>query len=81
MASKNLAENPYEKLANAIILQAVSDYRRALRKVKKNPKNRDAIDGALQIERFFRSEWYQVLTSVDGEYLIEKLREEVSETK
>ena len=81
MASKNLAENPYEKLANAIILQAVSDYRRALRKVKKKPKNRDAIDGALQIERFFRSEWYQVLTSVDGEYLIEKLHEEVSETK
>lgn len=81
MASKNLAENPYEKLANAIILQAVSDYRRALRKVKKNPNNRDAIDGALQIERFFQSEWYQVLTSVDGEYLIEKLRKEVSETK
>lgn len=46
MASKNLAENPYEKLANAIILQAVSDYRVALKKVKKNPKNRDAIDGA-----------------------------------
>lgn len=81
MASKNLAENPYEKLANAIVLQAVSDYRRALRKVKKNPNNREAIDGALQIEMFFRSEWYQVLTSVDGEYLIEKLREEVSETK
>ncbi len=81
MASKNLAENPYEKLANAIILQAVSDYRAALKKVKKNPKNREAIEGALQLEKFFRSEWYQVLTSVDGEYLIEKLREEVSETK
>ena len=58
MASKNLAENPYEKLANAIILQAVSDYRAALKKVKKNPKNRDAKDEALQIEKFFRSEWY-----------------------
>lgn len=81
MASKNLAENPYEKLANAIILQAVSDYRAALKKVKKNPNNREAIEGALQLEKFFRSEWYQVLTSVDGEYLIEKLREEVSETK
>ena len=81
MASKNLAENPYEKLANAIVLQAVSDYRAALKKVKKNPKNRDAIDGSLQIEKFFRSEWYQVLTSVDGEYLIDRLRKEVSETK
>lgn len=81
MASKNLAENPCEKLANAIVLQAVSDYRAALKKVKKNPKNRDAIDEALQIEKFFRSEWYQVLTSVDGEYLIDRLRKEVTESK
>lgn len=81
MASKNLAENPYEKLANAIVLQAVSDYRAALKKVKKNPKNRDAIDEALQIEKFFRSEWYQTLTSLDGEYLIERLRKEISESK
>lgn len=80
MASKNLAENPYEKLANAIILQAVSDYRAALKKVKKNPKNREAIGGALQIEKFFRSEWYQVLTSVDGEYLIDRLRKEAAGT-
>lgn len=81
MASKNLAENPYEKLANAIVLQAVSDYRTALKKVKKNPNNRDAIDGALQIEKFFRSERYQTLTSLDGEYLIERLRKEISEAK
>ncbi len=81
MSSKNLAENPYEKLANAIVLQAVSDYRAALKKVKKNPKNREAIEGALQLEKFFRSEWYQVLTSVDGEYLIDRLRKEVAETK
>ena len=80
MASRNLAENPYEKLANAIVLQAVSDYRAALKKVKKNPKNGDAIDGVLQIEKFFRSEWYQVLTSVDGEYLIDRRRKEVAET-
>ena len=78
MASKNLAEDPYEKLGNAIVLQAVSDYRRALRKVKK-PKNREDIEGALRLEKFFRSEWYQVLTSVDGVYLIERLREEVEE--
>ena len=77
MASKNLAENPYEKLANAIVLQAVSDYRAALKKVKKNPNNRDAIGEALQIEKFFRSPWYQVLTSVDGEFLIEKLQKEI----
>ena len=79
MASKKLSENPYEALANAIILQAVNDYRAALKKVKKNPNNREALDEALQIERFFKSQWHQVLTSVDGEYLINRLRREVSE--
>lgn len=81
MATKNLAEDPYEKFANAIILQAVNDYRETLRKVRKNPQNREALNNALQIERFFHSEWYQILTPVDGEYLINKLREETSETK
>ncbi|WP_373207031.1 hypothetical protein [Coprococcus phoceensis] len=79
MASKKLSENPYEALANAIVLQAVNDYRAALKKVKKNPQNKIAIDEALQIERFFKSQWYQTLTSVDGEYLINKLRKEASE--
>ena len=75
--NKNLAEDPYERLANAIILQAVTDYKTALKKIRKNPGNRDAIDEALRIERFFRSGWYSQLTSVDGEYLIRRLRDEV----
>ena len=75
--NKNLAEDSYERLANAIILQAVTDYRTALKKIRKNPGNRDAIDEALRIERFFRSGWYSQLTSVDGEYLIRRLREEI----
>ena len=77
MAGKNLAEEPYERLANAIILQAASDYRRDLKKLKKNPQNRDVMNEVLQIEKFFRSPWYQVLTTVDGEFLIEKLRKEI----
>ena len=36
MVGKNLAEDPYEHLANAIILSAVSDYRAALKRVKCN---------------------------------------------
>ena len=77
MAGKNLAEEPYERLANAIILQAASDYRRVLKKLKKNPQNRDVMNEALQIEKFFHSPWYQVLTTVDGEFLIQKLRKEI----
>lgn len=81
MATKNLAEDPYEKLANAIVLLAVSDYRTVLQKIRRNPQNKNAVDEALRIERFFRSEWYQTLTSVDGEYLIDRLRREASGKK
>ena len=81
MIGKNLAENPYERLANAIILSAVSDYRAALKKVKRNQKSKTAIDEALQHERFFRGLWYQQLTSVDGEFLIRKLQDEIRQSE
>ena len=81
VANKNLAEDPYERLANAIVLQAVTDYRVALKKIKANPRNKDAINEALQIEKFFRSGWYCTLTSVDGEYLIRRLQEEIRQSE
>ena len=67
----------YENLANAIILQAVKDYRMALKCLKANPKNRTALADKDGIERFFRSQWFTVLTSVDGEMLIRSLNMEV----
>ena len=79
-ANKNLADDPYERLANAIVLQAGTDYRVALRKIRANPRNKDAINEALQIEKFFRSGWYSTLTSIDGEFLIRKLQEEIRES-
>lgn len=80
-ANKNLADDPYERLANAIILQAVSDYRAALKKIKAHPKNKETISEALEIGRFFRSGWYSQLTSVDGEYLIRRLQDEVRQSE
>jgi hypothetical protein len=67
----------YENLANAIILQAVKDYRMALKSLKANPRNRTAMADKDEIERFFRSDWFSVLTSVDGEMLIRSLQMEV----
>ncbi len=67
----------YENLANAIILQAVKDYRVALKCLKANPRNRTAAADRVEIERFFRSRWFTILTSVDGEMLIRSLQMEV----
>ena len=66
--------NPYENLANAIVLQAVKDYRKAL----KYPNSRMALCECRSIERFFRSGWFSVLTNIDPEVLITKLKAEVA---
>lgn len=73
--------NPYENLANAIIVKACDDYRAALKKVKRNPNNREVVQEAFVIEKFFKSGWYRALTSVDGEYLIERIRKEVRQSE
>ena len=61
-------ETAYENLANAIVEQAVKDYRAA-----KRTGNSGRI---ASIRRFFRSDWFRTLTDVDGEYLIRKLDKE-----
>ena len=60
----------YEDLANAIIYQAVKDYRKACRRLKRNPKRLDAQAMKTDCEEFFRSKWYKDLTSIDGEELM-----------
>jgi len=68
---------PYEQLANAIILQAVKDYRDALKKIKNCPRYEPAKGTIAEVERFFHSDCYRELSSIDGDFLITKLRMEV----
>ncbi len=67
---------PYEKLANAIVLRAVDDYREALRDLEVNPRYPLAQRTVSDVERFFRSGWFSVLTSLDGVVLMKKLQKE-----
>ena len=71
----------YTNLANAIILAAVDDYRKALREAERNPHNRSAKYTIREVERFFRSDHYSMMTKVEPELLIKKLREEANERK
>lgn len=70
---------PYENLANGIVLRAVEDYRDALRDLSVNLSYPDALRTVSDVERFFRSGWFSVLTSLDGVVLMEKLRKERNE--
>ena len=67
---------PYERLANAIILQAVADYRNARKTLKIRPKDGEALYTTQEVIAFFRSDYFKVLTSIDPELLISKLRKE-----
>ena len=58
-------ERCFDALWKAVILQAVQDYR-------KNPEMR------AEITRFFRSNYFESLTNVDGECIVSRLK---SETK
>ena len=72
--------SPYQVLANAIILQAVRDYRLAKEKLAEDPKDKEKRKAARstirKVEQFFRSKWFQQLTDLDGEDLLSKLKEE-----
>lgn len=70
--------NCYEELANAIILQAVKDYRDSSKILEKGRKNYEAKAIKSDCVRFFKSGWFSILTNLDGEALLEKLEEEVS---
>ena len=65
----------YTNLANAIIIQAAKDYKKALRRLKKFPRDKEVRHTKRDCERFFG--WFERLTDLNGEVLIRKLNEEV----
>ena len=69
-------DEAYVRLANAIVLQAVKDWRAARRKLKRKPQNESARIELESCERFFRSDWFTELTDVDGGVILRKLYEE-----
>lgn len=82
---------PYQRLASAVIIQAVKDYRKALRFLKHHPQPPDLDQDPQQhgrrdqvikheheraaLEHFFRSEWFAMLSALDGQLLLKKLGE------
>ena len=71
-----MKDDPYGNLANAIIVQAAKDYRKALKLIRKKETADDAIDTKHEVERFFFSEWFLCLTNVDPKYILDRLQEE-----
>lgn len=71
-------DEAYRALACAIVERAVDDYRSALKALSRNPDSRAVDETAGACEKFFRSEWYGILTDIDGELIIDTINREVS---
>lgn len=76
MSVRNLS--PYEALGNAVVLQAVKDYREAVHKLSRGKKNTIAESTKQECERFFQSPYFNVFTQLDGKALLSQLEREVS---
>lgn len=69
-------DDNYQDLANAIVVRAAKDYRKALERLDETPDSVGAENEIKRIEKFFRSDYYKLLTSVDAELLMNKLKQE-----
>lgn len=71
--------DPYKELANAIILQAVEDYRKWAKEYSDSRDDRKLRKNLVELKEFFRSEWFSILTNLDGERLLARLKSELEE--
>ena len=60
----------WQELGNAIVLQAVKDYKAAQRVLKKKPGSKSAKAMIRNCERFFHGGWCEMLTDIDPDYLL-----------
>lgn len=67
---------PYQELGNAVILQAVKDYRDAVKKLSRGKVNNAAEKMKKECEIFFKSEDFNIFTELDGKVILSQLEKE-----
>lgn len=73
--------SPWQALGNAVVLQAVKDYRQAYKRLKRHPNDHLAERDVKEIERFFTSQYFNTFTELDGEMLMHRLQDEMDEKR
>lgn len=74
-----ISERGFELLANAVVEQAVHDYKRLLHRVYvKGEHNPKAWYDLMELEQFFCSKRFSQFTALDGRALIERIRGEMN---
>ena len=66
-----------EVLANAIVEQALRDYYKCLKQLKKTPKDYYLRKEHRQLLDFFYSDWFKMLCTANADYLLESIEKRV----
>ncbi len=74
-----MSDEGWRDLTNAIILQAVRDFRPAYRRLKRHPNDKAAQDTVREITKFFCSGYFGTLTDLDGPALLNRIIREMAE--
>ena len=69
----------YERLAEQIIIRAAKDYRNDLKRLYKHPENPTTLATKKEVECFFYSQWFTVLTKVNPNVIIKGIQEEIGQ--
>lgn len=73
-----MPDDNYKQLANAIVAQAVKDYKNLLKRPRLTDRQQFEKE---KIEAFFRSDWGEMLTGLDGDFCIKRIKESVVKKK
>lgn len=72
-------QEAFYNLANAIVERAAIDYRYAIQGLPLQHNSGVLPKSAIiQLESFFRSQWFTALTTLDGEQLMQLIRDDVA---
>ena len=74
-----MSDEGYYELAKAIILQAVKDFKPAYLRLKRRPDDKAAASRVKEITEFFCSEYFCLLSDMDGPRLLKKIMEQIDE--
>lgn len=73
--------DPWQSLANAIIVQACEDYRTVCEMVKFKPRSKQWRKERRKLLEFFKSEYCSLLSKVDVDVLVEKINKDMEGRK
>ena len=68
-------DDGYIQLAHAIVTSAAESYRYTLIALKNHTMRDSVIRRKEELECFFLSEWFGLLSGLDGRYFIQKMQE------